>query len=194
VTSQRCFGTGDAVYEAYHDDEWGRPRTDEQGLFEKVCLEGFQAGLSWITVLRKRAALREVFGGFDPEAVAELDVVPLLDDTRLIRSERKLRACVTNARATLALREDGGLPALLWTAAQVPSPAYGSWGEVPASTPASAALARELKRRGFTFVGPTTVYSLMQAHGLVGDHLTTCPSRAEAERLRAAAVPPQAQG
>ena len=194
MTSQRCFGTGDPVYEAYHDEEWGLPRTDEQGLFEKVCLEGFQAGLSWITVLRKRAALREVLAGFDPEAVAELDVVPLLDDVRLIRSERKLRACVTNAGATLALREDGGLPALLWTAAQVPSPVYGSWGEVPASTPASAALARELKRRGFTFVGPTTVYSLMQAHGLVGDHLTTCPSRAEAERLRAAAVPPQAQG
>jgi DNA-3-methyladenine glycosylase I len=131
VTSQRCFGTGDPVYEAYHDDEWGLPRTDEQGLFEKVCLEGFQAGLSWITVLRKRAALREVLAGFDPEAVAELDVVPLLDDVRLIRSERKLRACVTNARATLALREDGGLPALLWTAAQVPSPVYGSWAEVP---------------------------------------------------------------
>jgi len=192
--SARCFGTGDPLYEAYHDDEWGRPRTDEQALFEKVCLEGFQAGLSWITVLRKRAALREVFAGFHPDAVAELDVVPLLDDARLIRSERKLRACVTNARATLALRADGGLAALLWSAAQVPSPAYGSWSDVPAWTPASAALARELKRRGFAFVGPTTVYSLMQAHGLVGDHLSTCPSRAQAERLRAALAPSTAPG
>ena len=182
---RRCFGDGDPLYERYHDEEWGRPRTDEQALFEKVCLEGFQAGLAWITVLRKREALREVFAGFDPEAVAELDVVPLLDDARLIRSERKLRACVTNARATLDLRNDGGLPALLWSAAEVPSPAYDAWGDVPASTPASAALSKELKRRGFTFVGPTTVYSLMQAHGLVGDHLTTCPARAEAERLRA---------
>ena len=196
LLSGRCFGTGDPLYEAYHDDEWGRPRTDEQALFEKVCLEGFQAGLSWITVLRKREALREVFAGFDPEAVAELDVVPLLGDARLIRSERKLRACVTNARATLALRDSpsspGGLPALLWSAAEVPSPARASWDDVPASTPASAALAKELKRRGFTFVGPTTVYSLMQAHGLVGDHLTTCPSRAEAERLRGAVAPPTA--
>ena len=190
----RCFGTGDALYEAYHDEEWGRPRTDEQGLFEKVCLEGFQAGLAWITVLRKREALREVFAGFEPDAVAELDVAPLLEDARLIRSRRKLQSCVTNARATLALRADGGLPALLWSAAQVPSPAYGSWTDVPASTPASAALAEELKGRGFTFVGPTTVYSLMQAHGLVGDHLTTCPARADAERLRAEVAPPTTSG
>ena len=181
----RCFGDGDPVYERYHDDEWGRPRTDEQALFEKVCLEAFQAGLAWITVLRKREALREVFAGFDPEAVAGLDVSPLLQDARLIRSRRKLEACVTNARATLALRADGGLPVLLWAAAELPSRAYDSWRDVPASTPASTALAQSLKRRGFTFVGPTTVYSLMQACGLVGDHLTGCPSRSEAEQLRA---------
>ena len=193
LLSGRCFGTGDPLYEAYHDDEWGRPRTDEQALFEKVCLEGFQAGLSWITVLRKRAALREAFAGFDPEAVAGLDVAPLLTDARLIRSPRKLQACVTNARATIALRDDGGLPALLWSAAQVPSPAYEHWADVPASTAASAAMSKELKRRGFAFVGPTTVYSLMQACGLVGDHLTTCPSRPEAERLRASVPRPAAQ-
>lgn len=187
---ERCFGTGDPLYERYHDDEWGRPRTDEQALYEKVCLEGFQTGLAWVTVLRKRAALRASFAGFDPEQVAGLDVSPLLQDARLIRSRRKLQACVTNARAVLDLRDDGGLPALLWSVAQVPSPARTSWADVPASTPASAAMAKQLKRRGFAFVGPTTVYSLMQACGLVGDHLTTCPARAEAERLRAAVVRP----
>jgi DNA-3-methyladenine glycosylase I len=186
----RCFGTGNALYERYHDEEWGRPRIDERALYEKVCLEGFQAGLAWITVLRKREALREAFEGFDPETVAQLDVVPLLADARLIRSERKLRACVTNARATLALRDDGGLPALLWSAAQVPSREHASWADVPATTPASTAMAVDLKRRGFVFVGPTTVYSLMQACGLVGDHLTGCPARPEVERLRAAVARP----
>jgi DNA-3-methyladenine glycosylase I len=186
----RCFGTGDPLYEAYHDHEWGLPRTDEQALYEKVCLEGFQAGLSWLTVLGKRAALRAAFAGFDPERVAGLDVTPLLDDARLIRSRRKLDACVTNARATLALRDDGGLAALLWSAAEIPSAAHHRWADVPPSTPASTALARELKTRGFVFVGPTTVYALMQAHGLVGDHLTGCPIRPEAERQRAAAVRP----
>ena len=141
-------------------------------------------------MLRKRAALREVFAGFDPEQVAELDVGPLLADTRLIRSGPKLRACVTNARATLRLREEGGLPALLWAAAEVPSPVRERWTDVPASTPASAALAKDLKRRGFAFVGPTTVYSLMQACGLVGDHLVGCPVRDEVEAERAAVVRP----
>ena len=186
MSRTRCFGDGDPLYERYHDEEWGRPQTSERALYEKVCLEGFQAGLAWITVLRKREALREVFAGFDPERVAELDVEPLLADTRLIRSGPKLRACVTNARATLALREHGGLPALLWSAAEVPSPAYDAWTDVPASTPASAALAKRLKEAGFSFVGPTTVYSLLQACGLVDDHLTTCPVRDDVERLRAA--------
>ena len=184
--STRCFGDGVPLYERYHDLEWGRPQTGERALYEKICLEGFQAGLAWITVLRKREALREVFAGFDPVTVAELDVEPLLTDARLIRSGAKLRACVTNARATLSLRAEGGLTALLWATAEIPSRAYVRWSDVPASTPASAALARELKRRGFTFVGPTTVYSLLQACGLVGDHLTGCPTRAEAETLRAA--------
>ncbi|MBC7372794.1 MAG: DNA-3-methyladenine glycosylase I, partial [Frankiales bacterium] len=145
-----------------------------------------QAGLSWLTVLRKREALREVFAGFDADVVAELDIGPLLTDCRLIRSRAKLTACVTNARATVALRAHGGLPALLWQAAELPSAAYAVWSDVPASTPASATLAKTLKRAGFTFVGPTTVYSLLQACGLVGDHLTSCPVRDEAEALRAA--------
>ena len=181
----RCFGDGDPLYERYHDSEWGRPRTGERELYEKICLEGFQAGLSWLTVLRKRAALREAFAGFDPDAVAELDITPLLTDARLIRSRAKLQACVTNARATLALRADGGLPALLWSAAE-DLPARTDWSQVPGSTPASAALARQLKRAGFTFVGPTTVYSLLQACGLVDDHLADCPARPAVEAERAA--------
>jgi DNA-3-methyladenine glycosylase I len=183
----RCFGDGDAGYERYHDLEWGRPRRSEQALYEKLCLEGMQAGLSWITVLRKREAFREVFAGFDPDVVAGYDGVDaLLTDARLIRSRAKLEACVRNAQATVALRASGGLPALLWSAAELPSPAYDAWSQAPASTPASAALARSLKKAGFSFVGPTTVYSLMQACGLVNDHLTTCPVRAEVEAERAA--------
>jgi DNA-3-methyladenine glycosylase I len=181
----RCFGEGDPLYERYHDEEWGRPRRDEQALYEKLCLEGFQAGLSWITVLRKRAALREVYAGFDPDVVAAVDGIDhLLTDTRLIRSRAKLEACVRNARATVALRASGGLGALLWAAAELPSPAYDRWTDVPPSTAASAATAKQLKKAGFTFVGPTTVYSLMQACGLVNDHLTTCPVRDDVERER----------
>ena len=183
----RCFGEGDPLYERYHDTEWGRPQTSERALYEKVCLEAFQAGLAWITVLRKREALREVFADFDPDVVAGMDIEPLLTDARLIRSHAKLTACVTNARATVALRSGGGLPALLWQAAELPSPAYALWSDVPASTTASAALAKTLKRAGFTFVGPTTVYSLLQACGLVDDHLTTCPVRDEVEALRRSA-------
>ena len=185
----RCFGDGDPLYERYHDDEWGRPQTGEQALYERICLEGFQAGLSWITVLRKRPALREALLGFDPDRVAALDpehdVAPLLLDARLIRSGPKLRACLTNARATLALREQGGLPALLWSAASHSAPAHGTWTDVPASTPTSAALAKQLKRAGFAFVGPTTVYALMQACGLVDDHLASCPVREAVEQARA---------
>jgi DNA-3-methyladenine glycosylase I len=177
----RCFGTGDELYERYHDSEWGRPQTSEQALFEKICLEGFQAGLSWITVLRKREALREVFHGFDPVAVAATDITPLLDDTRLIRSAAKLRACVRNAEATLAL--DGGLPALVWSYRD-DQPPRSSWTDVPPLTLGSAALAKALKKHGFVFVGPTTTYSLMQACGLVNDHLVACDVRDEVEQAR----------
>jgi DNA-3-methyladenine glycosylase I len=179
----RCFGDGDPLYERYHDTEWGRPQTGERALYEKVCLEGFQAGLAWITVLRKREALREVFFGFDPERVAQMDVTPLLEDARLIRSGAKLQACVTNARATLALRADGGLADLIWSFRE-DKPAPRSWDDVPAVTDGSTALAKALKRKGFTFVGPTTVYSLLQACGLVDDHLAGCHVRAEVDALR----------
>ena len=181
----RCFGDGDSLYEGYHDAEWGRPRTSERELYEKICLEGFQAGLSWITVLRKRDALREAFLGFEPDAVAGLDVAPLLTEARLIRSLAKLRACVTNARATVALRATGGLAALVWSYAE-DAPAPVDWSQVPASTPASASLTKALKRAGFTFVGPTTVYSLLQACGPINDHLADCPVRPAVEADRAA--------
>ncbi len=179
----RCFGEGDELYEPYHDTEWGRPQRTERELFEKICLEGFQAGLAWITVLRKRVALREVFQGFDPVRVAAMDVTPLLDDARLIRSAAKLTACVRNAEATLAL--GGGLPDLVWSYRD-DTPAPSSWADVPPLTPGSAALAKQLKKAGFVFVGPTTVYSLMQACGIVNDHLARCPVRADVEALRQA--------
>jgi len=177
----RCFGDGDPLYERYHDTEWGRPQRSEQALYEKICLEGFQAGLSWITVLRKREALRSAFLGFDPTRVAGLEVTPLLQDARLIRSRAKLQACVTNARATLAL--EGGLPELVWSYRDDPPPRH-SWVDVPASTPASAELAKSLKGKGFVFVGPTTVYSLLQACGVVNDHLLGCGVRDEVEQQR----------
>lgn len=182
----RCFGDGDPVYERYHDEEWGRPRRSEQALYEKICLEGLQAGLSWITVLRKRPALREAFAGFDPDVVAGFQgVEALLTDAQLIRSRPKLEACVRNARATVALRSAGGLVALVWAAAERRSAVRASWADVPAATPASTALARSLKQAGFSFVGPTTAYSTMQACGLVNDHLASCPVRAEVEAARA---------
>ena len=177
----RCFGDGDELYSAYHDTEWGRPVRSEQGLFERICLEGFQAGLAWITVLRKRSALREAFHGFDPVAVADLDVEPLLEDARLIRSRAKLSACVTNARATLAL--SGGLTELVWQHRH-DGPPPASWDSVPGSTPASVELAKTLKRNGFVFVGPTTAYAMLQACGVVNDHLLSCPVRAAVEAAR----------
>ncbi len=185
----RCFGEGDPLYAAYHDDEWGRPQLTERALYEKICLEGFQSGLSWLTVLRKRAALREVFAGFDPDVVAELDVEPLVGDARLIRSLPKLRACVTNARATVGLRGEGGLAAfILPYAGPAGSGAAEAFDSVPAATEGSAELAGRLKKAGFTFVGPTTVYSLLQACGLVNDHLAACEVREEVERERVAAL------
>lgn len=178
----RCFGDGDPLYSAYHDQEWGRPVRTAAGLYERICLEGFQAGLAWITVLRKREALREVFHGFDPVAVAELDVTPLLADARLIRSRAKLEACVRNAHATLELGHE--LVDLVWEH-RYDGPAPASWGHVPGSTTGSAQLAKTLKRKGFVFVGPTTAYAMLQAVGVVNDHLATCPVRTEVEAVRA---------
>lgn len=179
----RCFGEGDPLYERYHDAEWGRPQLTTRELYEKICLEGMQAGLAWITVLRKREAFREVFHGFDPARVVDVDVEPLLQDARIIRARAKLQACITNAHAVLAL--DGALPELLWSY-RVDGSAPTSWGAVPATTSASVELSKRLKALGFVFVGPTTVYSLLQATGIVNDHLAGCHVRDEVEAARTA--------
>lgn len=184
----RCFGEGDPLYESYHDTEWGRPQRTSRQLYEKVCLEGMQSGLAWITVLRKREAFREVFGDFDPAYVATLDIEPLLHDARIIRARAKLQACVTNARAVLDLNVD--LVDLIWSY-RVDRQAPATWSDVPATTPGSVELAKDLKRKGFVFVGPTTAYSLMQACGVVDDHLASCPVRDQVEELRMS-ISPQA--
>ena len=150
------------------------PVRDETGLFERVTLEAFQPGLSWRTVLAKRPAFREVFHGFDPEAVAamdERDVERLLGDARIIRNRRKIEATVTNARATVALREDGGLADLVWSFMPSSTSHPDRFADVPTTSDESRALSRELKRRGFVFVGPTTMYALMEAIGMVDTHL-----------------------
>jgi DNA-3-methyladenine glycosylase I len=185
---QRCFGSGDPLYRAYHDDEWGRPVRDERGLYERISLEAFQSGLAWITILRKREAFRAAFAGFDPEKVAafgEADVARLLADTGIVRNRMKVEATIANARAVLELREAGSpLDEVVWS--HRPERREGwvgpiSWGDVPAITPESTALAKTLKRHGFRFVGPTTAYAAMQACGLVNDHLAGCVAREATE-------------
>ncbi|MCG7424909.1 DNA-3-methyladenine glycosylase I [Kocuria rhizophila] len=164
----------DPLLREYYDTEWGMPVRDEAGLYERIVLEGFQAGLSWRTVLAKRPAFREVFHGFAPDAVAamtEADVALLMGDARIIRNERKIRAAVTNARATVALREHGGLVALVWSYQPGRTPEPTRFAEVPTTSEESTALSKELKRRGFVFVGPTTVHALMEAIGMVDTHL-----------------------
>ena len=186
----RCFGDGSTIYRDYHDREWGRPVTGEQELLERVCLEGFQSGLSWLTILRKREAFRAAFRAFDPEALARMgedDVARLMGDAGIVRNRRKIEAAIANGRATLDLRERGtDLPELVWSFRPAPGPAPGDLTDLPAVTPASAALSAELRRQGFRFVGPTTTYALMQACGLVNDHLAGCVVRDEVERLQGA--------
>jgi DNA-3-methyladenine glycosylase I len=172
----RCWwATSAPEYIAYHDDEWGRPVHDDRALFEKLCLEAFQSGLSWLTILRKRESFRAAFADFEIERVAafgEADIERLMGDAGIVRNRPKIEAAIANARAALEL--DGGLGALLWSFAPPPRPRPRTEVEVPASTPESTAMARELKRRGFRFVGPTTAYALMQATGMVDDHLAGC--------------------
>jgi DNA-3-methyladenine glycosylase I len=177
----RCGWAGSQPdYAAYHDLEWGRPVHDEVRLFEKLCLEGFQAGLSWYTILRKREAFRRAFAGFEPARIAafdQRDVDRLLADAEIVRSRRKIESTIGNARALLAM--DGTLEQLVWAHGPASHAVPERMGEVPASTPESTALARELKRRGFRMVGATTVYALIQACGIVDDHLAGCFVRAE---------------
>ncbi len=193
MTDGRCpWATSTPDYLAYHDEEWGRPVTGERGLFERMTLEAFQSGLSWLTILRKREAFREVFADFDFETVArfgDADVERLLLDARIVRNRAKVEATVANARALVALHETGGtLAALVWSARpDRDPPAPKGVGDVPAFTDASKALARDLKQRGFRFLGPTTVYAGMQACGVVNDHLASCPARAVCQRERESA-------
>ncbi len=182
----RCWwGADPPDYAAYHDTEWGFPVTDDRRLFEKICLEGFQAGLSWLTILRKRERFRELFCEFDPEIVARFDdgdVARLLGDAGIVRHEGKIRSTINNARRALDLASEwGSLARYFWSWAESDSPPPD---ELPATTPTSTALAKDLKRRGWTFVGPTTVYAFMQAMGLVNDHLDGCWVRDAAEEAR----------
>jgi DNA-3-methyladenine glycosylase I len=189
--SRRCFGEGDLLMERYHDEEWGFPVLDERGLFERMSLEAFQSGLSWRTILKKRDAFRAAFAGFDPESVArfgDADVSRLLANADIVRNRAKIEATLANARATVALRGVEPLEVLIRAHAperQDRPPA--TWAHVQAKTSETVALARELKRRQFRFVGPTTLYALMQACGLVNDHLADCPARPAVERAQRAA-------
>jgi DNA-3-methyladenine glycosylase I len=181
----RCrWGSSDERYRDYHDTEWGRPVTDERGLYEKLCLESLQSGLSWALILRKREEIREALAGFVPDAVAAFgskEVEALLQDPRVIRNRRKLEAIIQNARATVAMREKKPLPELLWSFRPRRSRGPRAYAELPSLSDESKLLAKELKRRGFAFVGPTTVYSTMQAVGLVNDHLAGCFVRSEVD-------------
>jgi DNA-3-methyladenine glycosylase I len=172
----RCpWALGSAEYLGYHDEEWGRPVRDDTGMFERLCLEAFQSGLSWLTILRKREGFRSAFAGFDIEIVAGYgpdDVTRLLADPRIVRNRAKIEAAIGNARAALTL--PGGLAALVWNYAGGQDKAPVTPDDVPSSTPESKALAKELRRRGFSFTGPVTAYATLQACGVVDDHLESC--------------------
>jgi DNA-3-methyladenine glycosylase I len=188
--TMRCSWAGaDPLYVRYHDEEWGFPVADDLRLFEKVCLEGFQAGLSWLTILRKRENFRKAFAGFDPVRVARFDaraVSRLLADAGIVRHRGKIESTINNARQALAMRRElGSLAAYFWrwAPAQADRPRRLTWDVLSAmpKTPASVALSRDLRARGWSFVGPTTIYAFMQAMGLVNDHVQGCAIRARAE-------------
>ena len=184
----RCWPATDPLYVAYHDEEWGRPVTDERGLYERLCLEGFQSGLSWLTILRKRENFRAAFAQFEPEVVArfvERDVQRLLADAGIVRHRGKIEATIANARGVLELREAGTpLQELAWSYAPENYPTPQTTADWLAQTAESHALSKRLKAAGFRFVGPTTVWAAMQACGIVNDHLATCWVREEVEGLR----------
>ncbi|GAA1789557.1 DNA-3-methyladenine glycosylase I [Leucobacter iarius] len=169
-----AWASVDPLLREYYDTEWGMPVTDERGVFERVSLEGFQAGLSWATILRKRPAFRTAFDGFDPDLIAaygDQDVERLLADAGIVRNRQKILAAIGNARATIALREDVGLPALIWSFQPDETPRPRRFEEIPTTSPESVALSKELRRRGFAFVGPTTMFALMEAIGIIDTHL-----------------------
>jgi DNA-3-methyladenine glycosylase I len=184
----RCWPATDPLYIAYHDEEWGRPVRDEHGLYERLCLEGFQSGLSWLTILRKRENFRHAFADFDPDAVArfgERDVKRLLADAGIVRHRGKIEATIANAHGVLELREAGTpLQELVWSFAPQSYSTPQTAADWFAQTAESQALSKRLKAAGFRFVGPTTVWAAMQACGIVNDHLATCWVREEVERAR----------
>ena len=192
----RCWwGASADDYVAYHDSEWGRPAADDARLFEKICLEGFQSGLSWLTILRKRENFRQAFAGFDPAVVAGFDdddVERLLQDAGIVRHRGKIESTINNAGRAVELADEfGSLAAFFWSYEPegIEGDRDGEW-PIPSTTPTSVALAKELKRRGWSFVGPTTVYAFMQAMGLVNDHLSGCHAKEVCDRVRAAFTPP----
>ena len=182
----RCWPATDLLYVAYHDEEWGRPITDERGIYERLCLEGFQSGLSWLTILRKRESFRQAFASFDPDAVARFgvrDVERLLGDAGIVRHRGKIEAAIANARGALALRAAGTrLHELVWSFAPDAYEPPRTTGDWQAQTPASKELSKRLKAAGFGFVGPTTVWAAMQACGVINDHLATCWVREDVQR------------
>ncbi len=190
---QRCWWPGsDPLYVRYHDEEWGRPVRNDQRLFEKICLEGFQSGLSWLTILRKREHFREAFEGFDPERVARFtarDVTRLLKNTGIVRHRGKIESTINNAKRARELAAERGSLAKYFWSWEPPAqerPATCSYEELrqTSTSPASQRLSKDLKARGWTFVGPTTVYAFMQAMGLVNDHIEGCHCRDEVAKLR----------
>jgi DNA-3-methyladenine glycosylase I len=175
-----AWASVDPLLMEYYDTEWGVPVRDEHGLYERICLEGFQAGLSWATILRKRPAFREVFADFDPDVVAtygEPDVERLLQDARIVRNRAKITATISNARATIALREDGGLVDLVWGFRPDDTPRPRDQSEVPTVSDESKALSKALRKKGFAFVGPTTMFALMEAIGMIDTHLVSSHRR-----------------
>ncbi|MGH3374969.1 MAG: DNA-3-methyladenine glycosylase I [Actinoallomurus sp.] len=169
-----AWAATDPLLRDYYDTEWGMPVTDDQGVYERISLEAFQAGLSWATILRKRPTFRAAFDGFDPETVAayaEKDIERLIADTGIVRNRQKIEAAITNARATIMLRDDMGISELVWSFKPADTPRPRIFAEIPTSSAESIALSKELRRRGFVFVGPTTMYALMEAIGIVDTHL-----------------------
>jgi DNA-3-methyladenine glycosylase I len=192
----RCPWAGaDPLYQHYHDTEWGVPHADDQRLFEKLVLEGFQAGLSWITILRKRENFRRAFHGFDAKKIArymDRDVARLMADEGIIRNRLKIEATISNAEAYLELKKQGTLAAFLWKAIgkRTPSSTRRAIGDIPAVTEESEKLSKALKKAGFRFVGPTAMYAFMQSTGMVNDHLVTCHCHKICADLQRAFVPP----
>ena len=193
----RCWWcVGDPLYQHYHDTEWGFPVADDTGLFEKLCLEGFQAGLSWLTILRKRENFRAAFAGFDIQRVARFNsrsVDRLLQDAGIVRHRGKIESTINNAKRVIELIDEfGSLAAYVWQYEPTPAPAPGhrhrprrvTWNSIPSTTSDSVAMSKDLKRRGWSFIGPTTIYAFMQSMGLVDDHLSGCRTRQEVEAVR----------